>query len=68
MSVYFREQIEDATKRYFEDRKEFDFKLTVIEDDLAKVERRMRERNMSDVKNKARQLLLEDPHEFRSMM
>ena len=68
MSMYFREQIEDATKRYFEDRKEFDFKLTVIEDDLAKVERRMRERNMSDVKNKARQLLLEDPYEFRSMM
>ena len=68
MSVYFQEQIEDATKRYFEDRKEFDFKLTVIEDALAKVVRRMRERNMSDAKNKARQLLLEDPHEFRSMM
>ena len=68
MSMYFEEQIEDATKRYFEDRKEFDFKLTVIEDALAKVERRMRERNMSDAKNKARQLLLEDPHEFRSMM
>ena len=66
MSVYFREQIEDATKRYFEDRKDFYFKLTVIEDALAKVEQRMS--NTSDAKNKARQLLLEDPYEFRSMM